>query len=285
MTAPRSTLVVWLAAVLCIAFAAAASAEPTKCKPIKDLPTTIKKRGVYCLTKSFKVKLATGNAIEVTGDDVVIDLQEYTIWNKTAENTAVGVYADQRSNVTVRNGTLVGFEQGVFFRDFLPHKTGIGNLAEDLRVIGALKTGIALYGPGATVRRSQVVGVGPSGVGVFGIGVAGSGARVLECDVSDVAPDAGAAVGIDIRYADGGLVRDNRVHNVSSGNDQNTWGILVSNADGVMVRGNDVSNSDLYGIAYSGATGMYMDNQVYGSEFAFTNGTPAGSTNHEPPPP
>ena len=89
----------------------AASAAPAGCKPITKLPTTINKGGDYCLTKSFKVRVPSGNAIEVTGDNIVIDLNGHTIANKSNGNTAVGVFAGQRSNVTVRNGTLVGFER------------------------------------------------------------------------------------------------------------------------------------------------------------------------------
>ncbi|MGH0038271.1 MAG: right-handed parallel beta-helix repeat-containing protein [Myxococcota bacterium] len=273
---PRTLLVLLAVVVL----PAAASAEPVKCKAIDKLPVTLGKRGVYCLTKSFKVKLATGNAIEVTGNDIVIDFGEHTVWNKTADNTAVGVYADQRSNVSVRNGTLVGFDRGVFMRDFLPHETAVGGLVEDLRVIDTTSSGILVYGPGSTVRSSQVIRTGAQG-----IEVTGSGSRVLDCDVTDASQPEGQAVGIALKYADGGAARDNRVHNVSSGNGQNTWGIIVDNSDDVMVRGNDVSRPGTFGIAFTSSSGMYMDNQVYAAGTAFAGGgEPAGDTNHEPEP-
>ena len=86
-----------------------------------------------------------------------------------------------------------------------------------------------------------------------------------------------------MKYADGGLVRDCRVQNVSSGNSQATWGILVDNSDDAMVRGSDVSNISEYGIGFSSSSGFYMDNEVYRTAQAYAGGgTPAGDTNHQP---
>jgi len=272
-SAKTIVLTLWAAS----AVAGTAWAEPAGCKLIDSLPAEVKKAGTYCLSKNFKVKLAAGNAITVTGDNVLIDLSEHTIWNKTGGNTAYGIYALQRSNVVVRNGTLVGFDRAVFLQDYLPHETAVGNLVENVRANDNTSGGIDVYGPGATVRGSQVLRTGATG-----IGVAGAGARVIDCDVLSVEPALGAAVGISVKYADGGLVRDNRVQNVSSGNAQDTHGILIENSDGVMVRGNDLSNTGTYGIRYFSADGIYLDNQVFGATNAFFGaGTAAGDTNYE----
>ena len=275
-----------LAAVLCALGSSPLHAETTDCTPISYLPYTITTQGVYCLTGNLNTAIATGNAITVDTNNVIIDLNGWKLGDLAAgpATQANGIYALQRKNITIKNGTIRGFQRGIFLQDYTPHTTSQAHLIEDIRADLNTLSGISVYGQGSIVRRNVVVATGiPSNTslcGAFGIETAGPGVRVLNNDVSETRAGLCQAAGISVKYADGSMIRDNRVSGVSA--PSGSWGILVSNSDDVVARANDISDPGELGLTITIGGGIYMDNLVTGASVNPYSGTAtsAGGRNY-----
>ena len=62
----------------------------SSCTSITSLPITITAAGVYCLTSNLVTNVTSGNAIEIATDDVVINLNGYTIDGLAAGPSTAG---------------------------------------------------------------------------------------------------------------------------------------------------------------------------------------------------
>src|SRR5262245_57018630 len=100
-----------LIALAGLALAAPAHAETTQCTAITSVPYTITVPGIYCLIADLEYPSASGDAITIEANNVVIDLNGHKIGNLAAGlgTTAVGISAARRQNITIKNGTLRGF--------------------------------------------------------------------------------------------------------------------------------------------------------------------------------
>lgn len=129
-----------------------ALASPTV---ISSLPTVINSPGQYVLNSNHSMNLSSGAAIRVLANDVTIDLQGYSISNSAAgvSTAAVGVYAENQSHVTVRNGTLEGFHSGAMLQGNI---VGYGCIAEDLTITNCTASGILISGTAGVVRRNTI---------------------------------------------------------------------------------------------------------------------------------
>jgi len=260
-------------------------AETINCTAITSLPTIITVQGIYCFTGNLATNMTTGYAIEIQTNNVVIDLNGWKLGGLAAgtATTAIGIYAFQRKNITIRNGTIRGFDYGIYLDDTYPYTISQGHLIEDIRADMNTFAGILVEGRGSIVRRNQVVDTGGSTVSsnpyAYGIVLYGSGVRALNNDISGTATTgSGSGYGLAISYANGAVAEGNRINDVSSGTGI-TYGILISNSFGMLVRGNNVTSAD-YGIRYSSGTGKYMDNLTSDiATTAFSGGTPAGTNN------
>ena len=88
---------------------AAALAGGVSSCDMPGFPVTICDSGSYRLSSNLDV--FSGDGIEVTTDDVTIDLNGFTIRGNSSL-VQTGIYAGNRSNTTVRNGTVTTFTQG-----------------------------------------------------------------------------------------------------------------------------------------------------------------------------
>jgi hypothetical protein len=200
----RNTFIFTLFAVLSLGFllsAPQARAETTQCTAITSLPATISTQGIHCLTGNLATNLASGNAIEITVNNVTIDMNGYKLGNLAAGagTTANGIYADQKKNITIRNGIIRGFLRGIFLDDTSPWTASSGHLIEDIRADGNTHMGILVEGTGNVVRNNQVVSTGGSTGedNAWGINTAGPGARVLNNDIAGTAAQSnGTSAGI-----------------------------------------------------------------------------------------
>ncbi len=92
-----------------------ARAEVTDCQEILSIPVIITTQGVHCF-KSDKVSSATsGNLIEIQANNVTIDMNGFKLGGSGAGigTSANGIFALNRKNITIRNGTIRGFRTGV----------------------------------------------------------------------------------------------------------------------------------------------------------------------------
>jgi len=229
--------------------------------------------------------MTSGNAITINVNNVVIDLNGRKLGGGSAGagTNAHGIYAYQRKNITIKNGTIRGFKAGVFLDGASPWTTSQGHMIEDIRADMNTFASIWVFGLGNIIRNNQVVDTGGSTVTNYAYGIAaiGPGNRVLNNDVYETKEQSTAeATGIFIDYGDGSVVLNNRVGNQDFGTG-NSYGIRMSTfSQNVIVRTNTISRMEWGIYFYGSATGLYGDNLTSGCATPFSGGTAAGSTNY-----
>jgi len=280
----KTRLIKYLNLSILLLAAPAAWAETVNCTPITALPTVITSQGIYCLTGNLKTNMISGNAIEIQANNVTIDLNGWKLGGLPAGDltTANGIYAWNKRKITIRNGTIRGFYQGILLEDSSGGASS-GHLIEDIRADRNTFMGMFIRGRYSIVRRNRVVYTGGSTVSgpAMGIRLEGDGTRALNNDIIDTtATDGYAGYGLHLISADGAVVEGNRIDNVSSGRGtNNTRGISIENSMDVLATGNRVTRVG-YGIYYDlGTTGKYMDNLTSNVTTPFTGGTPVGTNN------
>jgi len=79
--------------------------------------------------------MTTGNAITINVNNVVIDLNSRKLGRGSAGagTLATGIYAYQRKNITIKNGTVRGFYRGIRCMNESPFTTSQGHVVEDVR--------------------------------------------------------------------------------------------------------------------------------------------------------
>jgi parallel beta-helix repeat protein len=227
--------------------------------------------------------MPSGNAITINVNNVVIDLNGRKLGGGAAGpgTEAYGIFAFQRKNITIKNGTIRGFKIGVYLDDASPHTTSQGHIIEDIRADMNTYMGIVTLGRGNIIRNNQVVDTGGSTGTTYAYGIAtyGPGSRVLNNDVYETKEQStGYAYGIYIYDGDGSVVLNNRVGNQAFGAGT-SMGIDIGYSDNAIVKSNTISKME-YGIYFSVSTGLYGDNLLSGCTTPFTSGTAAGSTNY-----
>ena len=168
-----------------------ARAETVNCTPITTLPAVITVQGVYCFKGNLATAMASGNAIDIQTNNVVLDLNGFKLGGLSAGlgTNTFGIYALDRQNITIRNGTIRGFRQAnrlwtiPRFRRATSSKT-----FAPIRIPKSEYTSGVPATSFATIRWWR-----PAGTTVFGpnaptstdIYVSGTGPRVLNNDVID----------------------------------------------------------------------------------------------------
>jgi hypothetical protein len=237
---------------LVLGAAAGARAETTQCAAIAAVPVTIAIPGVYCLTSDLDYAPASGTAIRINASNVVLDLNGHALRGLAGSSTtAYGIYAEQRQNVTVMNGTVRGFETGVYLGDLAPFTTARGYVVEGMRVENSTGSGIEVDGRVGIVRHNQVLatGPGPQPFNTFGIVLCGPGARAINNDVARVDKQ-GAAISYGVWFCD-------------------------SSVDAIAL-GNRITEAD-QGIYMALATVKYRDNLTLDVLLPYVLGTDAGN--------
>ncbi len=209
---------------------APAKAETTLCTEIVALPFTITVQGVYCLKQNLNVNLATGNAITINAGNVIIDFNGFRINNQAplATNEARGVYAQDRKNITIRNGFLRGFYYGVNLWE-IAIDASAAHLVETMKVADSGYFGILVRGDRSIIRDNRVIETG--------------GAEQF-------------AYGIALQRADEGLVSRNIVSQVTAAS--GTFGIYISGSNLVRVVDNEVTGAGTYGIGVASTTRAFV---------------------------
>ena len=130
--------------------------------------------GSYYLTSNITLS-GNGGAISIASDNVTIDLCGYEISNDYESNAYSGIYANDKNNITVRNGTVRGFRRGLYF--FGSGTTDIK--CYDLRASDNQSFGISVQGTstatstggGSIVKNCIAAGNGDTGIYVRYSGV------------------------------------------------------------------------------------------------------------------
>ncbi len=249
-----------------------------------DIPLTISDSGVYCLTEDIFAnipKYTVSAAIEITSDNVVLDLNGHILDNYTSGNDSgvIGIYNSSTSdNITIKNGTISHFYYGI-------NILGDNHLVEDMTIINAVSFGIHISSADqAIVRNNRIMGTGwgdyrgsafgingnnsnntvctnnhisnthgSSGVGV-GIQLSGSNLLILNNHISNTSSETTYAKGIIIAGSSSSAIIEGNSSRGHSGT--TSAGIYAESADSVLAVNNRVSDAAL-GFRFRGA---YRDN-------------------------
>jgi hypothetical protein len=232
----------------------------------------IDKPGSYMLGGNRTMSDASKPAIEITANDVTLDLGGHILAYSGTGNYKVGaIHIPVAVNVEVRNGAIVDTPSvGIASVD----TAGVGLRLIDLRLsnTGGISSGaqhthierchvvdtkvysaIHLWGQGGAVLNCHVRNA-PTGIYVYG------GSRVVGNTVINITSTAIRVQGQN-GVEGGGLVLENTVQRANTSAFAFNGGIYVSAAN-VMIRGNSVSAAKGFGISAEGEGLVVEGNQV-----------------------
>ena len=259
-----------------------ALAETTVCTAITALPYTISAQGVYCLNSDLTTGIPSGAAITINTNNVTIDLNGRKLGGLAAGagTSAYGIYASQRKNITIRNGSIRGFLYGIYLYGNSPYTASSGHLIEDIRADGNTYIGMYIFGTGNIIRNNQVVNTGGSSIitSAYGILAFGPGLSITNNDIiNTVEQTGGYSTGVYVFTCDGCAIENNRISNSALG-PGTSYGVRMGSSSDVMALNNRISTVD-FGIYYSTpSTGKYRDN-LTGADVTtpYTGGTAVGT--------
>ncbi len=199
-----------------------AKAETTLCKEITTVPFTITQGGAWCLKKDLATNMASGDAITIEANNVVIDFNDFKLGNLAAgERTqANGITSNGYLNISIRNGTIRGFYTAIFLQvastdTFASHR--IENMLLDSMRGHALAL---LNGKGSLVRGNRIVNTGTATNGVVsGIQTNGTYDVVIEDNIISNVKASNLAAGIYTIHSDSGVIAGNRISSINGNNE------------------------------------------------------------------
>lgn len=242
-----------------LALAAGAAATPASAadsfdgcagRTITSLPASITKAGRWCLAGDHSTAIATGAAIQIAANNVVLDCNGFRIeGNAPRESTqATGVQATGR-NITLRGCRVAGFATGL-------RVSGDAALVEGARLHSQQRVGISVTGDGGLVRDNRVERIGDlddlaSEAPRTTVGIIVQGTTDVLDNTVDGVINRGSAVGeraygIQLASTRGTTVARNRVRVLYSTHFVSNVGIRIGGASqGVRVLDNDLHSTGI----------------------------------------
>jgi hypothetical protein len=150
---------------------------------IEAVPFTIIKAGTYTLDGNLTYS-GTSEAITVTASSVVIDLKGFTLTGTGPTNGQIAIYIQGPNNVTVQNGTITGFADGVDFQ---------GGSQEVVQNLGVVNSGLSVIMQGSSysmIQNCSIVGTGLTGDFTTNSGIyltSSLGIIVKNCQIANAA--------------------------------------------------------------------------------------------------
>ena len=127
---------------------------------INALPYTIASPGFYFIAKDL-VCVAGNHGIEITADNVTLDLMGFSLVGPGGSGSHSGIYMNGRANVEIRNGTVKNFaDEGI--DEF--SSAGTGHRIINIRVKDNNSRGIILSGKSHLVEKCTAVSNGGYGI-------------------------------------------------------------------------------------------------------------------------
>ena len=253
---------------------------------ISTLPATLSSPGLYVLTADLSFAAPTGVAITINADGVVLDLNGLTLSGKPAgpASKAVGILAAAHSDLTIRNGAVTGFYNGVVIEG----DAARGCLIERLFVYDVTYQGIRVEGSGHIVRGNRLVNITGNPDAASGgnqcsgaIGAYGAANTILNNDIVDVygvtGKHAGFGTGINVNASKQSIVENNRLINRTF--EKNSYGIFIGESTDVLVIHNRIVDRDMAIKYFDASTGAYRDNLTQACATPYSGGTDVGG-NH-----
>ncbi len=237
---------------------------------ISKIPFTITKPGAYHFIKDLSFTSPTNDAIKVEATNVIIDLNGHCLTAIQPSNSANGIECTGENRVTVKDGTIRGFQIGALFIS-----SDYARL-EDLLITNCGEAGISIDGcnhSDVTHNRVADTGAVPTNVYSLGINVSGTYGSITNNQIENTSQTDSAnhfATGIRLTGCSDIVVNDNHVLNVEPSvpiHSGSSTGILLdrgSPSSNIVVLDN-VSVSAQTGFDLSGgSSGNYGDNVTNG---------------------
>ena len=257
--------------VSCLWLSTARADGPTgwgggSCREVTAFPANLVAPGVYCLSfKYIDFPLASGALITISADNVVFDLNGATL-DGTPKGSAFswGIRSYGHSNITIRNGTIRGFNYGISLAAPLGYvnttvRPSHSFLVENVRLIENRTAGIEVVGYDSVIRGNYIAHTGGSpdprlSGHAWGMIAAGDGLRVIDNDVTHT-----------------------HVNTAHSGG--MTTGIFLSGGSDMVVVNNRITEAN-FGIFSGGLNwGKYRDNITVNVGVPYTGGTSIANNN------
>ncbi len=243
---------------------------------IDSVPATITAQGTWCMDGNLGTSISSGNAITVATNNVTIDCNGFKLGGLAAGagSLAVGIFANARQNITVRNCSIRGFNNGIYLHG------GGGHVVENNRLDGNIQRGIQLlYTDRSRVSGNVVYDTGAGGGSVIGIyAFADVIDNVVDGVTCDLSPCNVVGIAASGSFT---LVRGNRVRGLVRGSGIGVARGIGISGSGKRVEGNFVSAAVLtpgYGIEYEGAPPTTMPECRDNTVFNFDSGIEATCT-------
>jgi len=238
-----------LAAILAVSvmLGDVAYAADTGCTPISSVPFVITSPGAYCVTGYLATSQTTGSAIEIQADNVVLDFTWGGLDGLAGgiDTQAIGVFALDRNNITIQNGTIRGFASGIALENTAPDFANTsGHQVSQMLLDSNRSVGMEIRGAGTTVTKNLVESTGGTPFGsIVAILVYGPNAYLWENNIVDTAAQLPDAQATDIMMFGSGNCRvdENRIVNTASAQNLSI-GILVWESPNCTVSNNDIDN-------------------------------------------
>ncbi len=197
--------------------------EPNCDTFVDSAPHTISAPGHYCLAQNLAYATASGSALTIDADLVVLDLRGYTIAGSAgAGSTAMGIRVSNQSNVTIRYGTVRGFYTGIAFDGSYAVASNSKNLVEDIQTDANTRFGIWFSDLGANnaVRNCRITDTGGTTVSssyTAGLWLQSADSLALDNVISGTRPAGAGTTLFWLRLTARGRAIDNQVMNAVSG--------------------------------------------------------------------
>jgi len=242
-------------------------AETTLGTAITSIPITITKAGVYHLTKDLGFSLGHGAAITVDASDVVIDFNAHAIVDETGTTTtSIGVNCGDENRVTLKDGTIRGFHDGVVLNSD-------GASLTDLLVTDCYSVGISVTGNNIQLLNNRVSGTGgvsaTSSLYAVGISLSGTYGNICNNDVQNISVTDTTdryAEGIRLKNCSEMVLSNNRVLDVepAAPTIAASTGISIVTSANLIILANTVVTAQTGFDLSGGASGKYGDNITSG---------------------
>lgn len=265
-----------IAGLSCAMLAQTAQAEVQDCMEITSLPAVITTQGVHCLKHDLDTSMTSGVAITINTNNVVLDMNGFKLGGMSAGagTSATGIFAVDRQNITIRNGTIRGFHRNLALTasavGSASNGLSKGHVVEDMRIDTGRKIGIMVQGRHSIVRNNLVIDGGNGGSALaWGIYVGDGPGHSVTGNIVDGVAETTSVTGIAVSYASETLVQGNEVRSLSG---SSTVGVLVSSSDRVVLKSNIVTNASAgtSGISANGTNDSCLDNVVSNFTTAFS---------------
>lgn len=167
-------------------------AETNECIVIDSLPYVITTQDVYCAKSHLSTSITSGSAITILVNNVTIDFNGFKLGGLGAgiNSEAIGVFAKDRLNITIKGANIRGFLSGIAFDG------GAGHVVQDSSFDGNIISAITSSSEGFIISDNRIVNTYSLYTNSYGLLLGGGNALIENNFISNTKSDYGDAFAI-----------------------------------------------------------------------------------------